>query len=230
MSKLNIVLCFALFAVCANAVGVPGAPRPLNAEELADFTKNVTVHLQKLGAKENGPKLGFVKVNSATFKLVAGSLWEGEVELTDNEQPNTCTVSLWEKPWENFVKFNVECGENKKYQWSTSEQRKKRSPQGFGGFGAPSPASAETLTQLKPKLTGAFEKWAKSHPEFHLHLVNVLSGTSQVVAGTVYEVLVEAEENGQTTQWNAKVLENLQGEITQVTLTIPGKQHLLTFN
>lgn len=226
MVKLSFVLYLALFVVCANALAIRGGPRPISDEaELAELSQNVTDLLKKLANQENGPQLAFVKIHSATSQTVGGRARKALIAVIENTIESNCSISLYERPWEDYVKFDADCGENKKYLWTTGEQRKKRSIQGFG-FGAPAPASRAELDALHPRLNAAFANWRQSHPQFNIKCKSVKSGTSQVVTGTIYNVIIEDE---QSTEWQVRILENLDGNFQSITLTIPGKQYLLKF-
>lgn len=197
MTKLNFVLCLTLLCGMGASVSVPGAPKQITDEaKLTELRHNITTHLSKLGAQANGAQLEFVKLHTATSKVVAGILYELFAEINENNKHVNCTISLWEKPWENFVKFDIECGEEKrKYQWS-SEQESSTDlpppPPGFGVFGGFSPLSEKSLQDMHPRLTSSFNEWGKDHEEFDLIVKRVISGKSQVVAGTRYVLTIEA--------------------------------------
>ncbi|XP_055309719.1 uncharacterized protein LOC129573342 [Sitodiplosis mosellana] len=194
MTVLNFVVCFALlYGLCV--AGIPGAPRPITDEtKLTELRNSVTTHMSKLSGQQNGAQLEFIKIHTATSQTVAGSLYKIIAEINENNQIVNCTVSLWEKPWENFVKLDVECGEEPKrtYGWrsdqaeTTTEQLPLRV---FGGF---SPLSEEALADLHPKVTESFTQLGKKHDDFDLIVKRILSGKSQVVAGTRYVLTVEA--------------------------------------
>lgn len=102
-------------------------------------------------------------------------------------------------------------------------------PGGFGGFGGFSTASAETLAELQPKLVTAVDTWAASH-DFPYKFVRIVSGSSQPVAGTIYELTTELrDQSGITIEMHANVVENLQGKFERITFTLPGGQYVLTF-
>ncbi|XP_055309689.1 uncharacterized protein LOC129573320 [Sitodiplosis mosellana] len=65
-------------------------------------------------------------------------------------------------------------------------------PSGFGGFGGFSPLSEKALADLHPNVTESFKQLGKKHDDFDLIAKRILSGKSQVVAGTRYVLTVEA--------------------------------------
>lgn len=100
---------------------------------------------------------------------------------------------------------------------------------GFGGFGGFSTASAETLAQLQPKLVTAVDTWAASH-DFPYKFSRIVSGSSQPVAGTIYELTSELkDQRGNTIEMHTRVLENLKGDVEKITFTLPGNEYVLTF-
>lgn len=120
---LGVVLCI----VCVNgaddrvAVGIPGGQFDITDEvELNKVIGKVTEHLEKLRSQSNESNLKFVKSHWATSQVVAGFIYRMSAEINENGKTTDCTISLWEKSWENFVRFDVECGEEKrKYQWTS---------------------------------------------------------------------------------------------------------------
>lgn len=144
--------------------------------------------------------------------------------LVENSKEANCSISLSEKPCEDFVKFDVECGEDKKYQWTTGEQRVKRSPQGLG---APSLASQKELDDLQPKLVNAFRDWSIAHLDFPYNFQRIISGHSQIVSGTVYNlsVVVGVHKTGNLVEMEANVVESPEGKIEKITLHSPGNEN-----
>lgn len=99
------------------------------------------------------------------------------------------------------------------------------SPQGLA-VGAPSPASRATLDELQPKLAAALKEWAQSHSDFDVELKSIHSGTSQPVAGTIYNLIIE---DTSSSEWSANVVQKLDGTFKEITLTRPGKTHSLSW-
>lgn len=97
-----------------------GSIRITDQAELDDLKEKVVTHLKKLGASENGANLEFVRIKSAEKQVVAGSLWRLVAEINENNAQTDCAIKIWEKPWLNFAKLDVECGkEKRKYQWKS---------------------------------------------------------------------------------------------------------------
>lgn len=217
----KFALCLTFLSVCGVSFGVTpiGGSRPITDEkELSDLTETVTNHLKKVATQPNGAQLDFIRAHSATYQLVSGNLYKLFAEVNENSSPVNCTITLWDKPWvKDFLKLDVECGEEKrKYGYATGQERRKRQT-GFGGFGGYSTMTQDQLKQLQPNLSGTFDHLRSNKPDFGLTLKNIVSGKSQVVAGTHYVVQVEAtHSNGQVKQCEADILENLKGEFHQV--------------
>lgn len=193
MNNLSFVVGLALLCVFGvNAVeeeadyNIPvigGKIGITDEQKLNDLKNNFTVHLQKLGAQENG-SFELIRLHSATYQVVAGILHEGLVEIKENDRLCNCTISLWEKPWEDFVKLNVECGpEKRKYEYVSGPKTDEPvTPEiiAFGGFSAVAP---EKLTDLHAKLTPAFTQLSAEREDFDLTIKRILDAKTQVVAG-----------------------------------------------
>lgn len=102
---------------------LPGGKFKLTDEkELSDLVDRVKTNLKKLGDTENGPNLEFVRVKSAEYRVVTGFIYTLVAEVNENKAATDCTIEIWEKPWLDFVKLDVECGkEKRKYQWKSCE-------------------------------------------------------------------------------------------------------------
>lgn len=103
---------------------LPGGKFPITDEdELNELVDRVKTNLKNLGDTENGPKLEFIRVKSAEYRVATGFIYTLVAEINENNENKVdCTINLWEKPWLDFVKLDVECGEEKrKYQWRSRE-------------------------------------------------------------------------------------------------------------
>lgn len=100
---------------------IVGGKLPITDEqELSDLVKRVKTSLKQLGKTENGPNLEFIRVKSAEYRVVAGFIYTLQAEIMENKTKTDCTIEVWEKPWLDFVRLDVECGEEKrKYQWKS---------------------------------------------------------------------------------------------------------------
>lgn len=100
---------------------IPGGRfRITDQKELDDLQEKVVKHLKTLSESENGPDLEFVRIKSADYQVVAGMLWRLVAEINENNEKTDCNIEIWEKPWLNFAKLDVECGkEKRKYQWKS---------------------------------------------------------------------------------------------------------------
>lgn len=171
------------------------------------------------------------RIVSGRNQVVSGTKYELIVELENAENQITEYSATVSQALNRQLVEIVLTIPGKEYTIRPAELsgRSKRSPQGFG-FGGFSTASDQTLTNLYPALERALADWGTSHSEFGLKLKSIESGESQVVSGTIYNLIVKVENaENVVSEWSANVVENLQGKIVKVTLTIPGKQHLLTF-
>ncbi|XP_055297206.1 uncharacterized protein LOC129565908 [Sitodiplosis mosellana] len=232
MIKLNFVLYLSL--LCGFCVSIPGGVTPITDEStLTELRNKFTIHLKKLNAQENGAQLEFVKLHQATVQVIAGLLYKMNVELNENNINVNCAASLLEQQWTNFVEFDVECGSDderkRKYGWSsdqtetTIEQLLKT-----GGF---SPLNKKSLAGLHPKLTHSFIELGKIHKEFDLTVKRILSGKSQVVAGTRYMIAVEAANpNNEVITCEADIWEKTWENFFQIKLTCQGKSYEIIFN
>lgn len=125
MGYQRFVLCLALLSLFGvngsdeeAGFNIPGGKfRITDENEISDLTGKVTENLKKIGEKENGPSLEFVRVHSAFYQVVAGFKYELEAEIKENKTSVNCTISMWEKPWLDFVKFDVDCGEEESHQY-----------------------------------------------------------------------------------------------------------------
>lgn len=102
---------------------LPGGKFPITDEtELNELVARVKTNLKELGNTENGPNLEFVRVKSAEYRVVTGFIYTIVAEINENKASTDCTINLWEKPWLDFVKLDIECGDEKrKYQWKSRE-------------------------------------------------------------------------------------------------------------
>lgn len=231
MVKLSFVLC--LILLCGWSVnGIPGGPKPITDEtELLILTQNISTHLSKVvGDQPNS--LEFVKLHSATVQTVAGKLYKMLVEINENNEAVNCTLSMWEKSWEDFIKFDVECGEEKrKYGWSSKNIDSVpdvSNPQNIPVFGGFSEMNEDSIKKLHPKLSHSFTELGKVHDDFDFVVVKkILSGKIQTVAGTRYDIKFEAEnKNNEAKVCDAKIWEKtFENNFFQVKATCEEKEY-----
>lgn len=132
----NVVLGLTLLCIFGGIAAhkIAGGKNKITDEQkLSELAGNVTVHLAKLGEQEKGT-FEFVRIHEATYQTVGGSLYELKADIKENNQESTCDIKLYERPWEDYVKLDVECGEGEKrvYQYiSPAKVITKRSAQ-FG--------------------------------------------------------------------------------------------------
>ncbi|KAH8383086.1 hypothetical protein KR009_006666 [Drosophila setifemur] len=111
MHATKIFFVLGLILAVAYA-GIPGGKSPLEGDKLKEATALLTSSLAKL-ATGDGPNYQVVKVKSATTQVVAGSLKEFVVELSNGTDHKDCTVKIWEQPWltENATNLKIKCGD-----------------------------------------------------------------------------------------------------------------------
>lgn len=233
MTKLNIVLCIVLFCgLSVNALpGLVGGFHEASPELLTDLFPLLEKALVDYGAVNTDFDIRLKRIVSGSSQVVAGTRYNLIVELENAEKQVTEYNARVLQALDRQLVEIVLTIPGKEYTIRPIELslKTKRSPQGFG-FGGFSKASDETLTNLYPALEKALADWGASHSEFGLRLKSIESGESQVVAGTIYNLIVKVENaENVVSEWSANVVENLKGKIVKVTLTIPGNEHLLTF-
>lgn len=219
----SFVLCLSLLCIFgATFAQVPGGKRPVTDQAKQDeIRQTLSQHLKKLDGQASGGNLELVQTHYITSQVVAGVLYDVLAEIKENNTPVNCTISLWEKPWMDFVKLDLECGDEKrKYGYAShpEETRRKRQIGGFGGFQDMSEAG---LNELKPKLATTFTQLSSTHDDFDLTLKHLESGKYQVVAGTIYQVKAKATPKANANEeklCDVEVLQNLQGVFDQVTV------------
>lgn len=138
MDYQKFALCFVLLSFFSVYAGDPPADTEgagfnipggifqiTDKDEICDLMKKVTEYLAEIVDKHYGSSLELVKIHSAIHRVVAGYIYELVAEINENKIPTNCTVTMWEKPWLNFVKFDVDCGdtEEHKYQYLSVEDR-----------------------------------------------------------------------------------------------------------
>ncbi len=234
MTKLTIVLCIAIFCgLSVNATSPPivggfhEAPQELLTDLFPIFEKALTDY----GAAHTDFDGRLKRIVSGQSQSVAGTNYDLIVELENaDKQVTEWSAKVFQGVDRKIVEILLTIP-GKEYVIRPTEvtRRRRRSPQGFG-LGGFSKASDKALTELYPALEQALADWGTTHSEFGLKLKSIESGESQVVAGTVYNLIVKVENaESEVSEWSANVVEDLKGKIIKVTLTAPGKEHLLTF-
>lgn len=109
MTVLNFVLCISLLCSLSTGSSIPGGVLLVtDGAKLTEIQSNVTTHLRKLSDEPNGAQLEFRRLHSVTYQTFGGPLFTILAELNENSQTANCTLTLWE----NFVKLDVECGDD----------------------------------------------------------------------------------------------------------------------
>ncbi|EDW97565.1 cystatin-like protein [Drosophila yakuba] len=97
-AKVIFVLSLTLAVAFANPRLPPGAPKPLDGEDLSKAKELLNTTLAQL-ATADGPNYQVLNVISASSQLVAGTLHKFEVELSNGSETKECTVKIWDRPW-----------------------------------------------------------------------------------------------------------------------------------
>lgn len=240
MGKLNILLCLALCVIYALAKVIPeGAsvvdytynigvvmtyePEQVTSEKgLARFTEKVTNHFQTLGAQKNGTRLELVKIHSVIFQLGAGYLWHAVATVLERGKFVGCAISLVERSWVDFVKLDVLCGSDKKYQLHTPAKERDDSPPPDAiviATSASVPLVETELLELHPQLAAAFTERSKTYSLFDIKLKRIIDGQKQDSAGTSYTLTIEGEDrNGLVSEFRVSIFENLQGKFIRISV------------
>lgn len=234
MTKLTIVLCIVLFCgLNVNArPSLAGGFHETTPELLTELFPLLERALVDYGTENTEFNGRLKRIVSGRNQVVAGTIYDLVVELENGESQVTEYVAKVSQALDGQLVEVVLTIPGKEYtiRPTVVAGRSKRSPQGFMTFGGFSKASEKELTTLYPALERALADWGTSHSEFGLRLKSIESGESQVVSGTIYNLMLTVEDaENVASEWSANVVENLQGKIVRVTLTIPGKEHLLTF-
>lgn len=217
-----------LFVLCATLLGIFGASfaqvaggkQPVTDQvKLGEIRQTISKHLKKLDGQASGGNLELVQTHYVTSQVVAGVLYDVFAELKENDTPVNCTINLWEKPWMDFVKLDLECGDEKrKYAYASHPEGSRRKRQ-FGGFGGFQDLSEAGLNDLKSKLPTAFSHLSSKHDDFDLTFKHLESGQYQVVAGTNYQLKVKAAPSSNANDeklCDVEISENLKGEFVLV--------------
>lgn len=216
--KLFVLCLLGIFG--ATFAQVPGGKTPITDQaKLGEIRQTLSTHLKKLDGQASGGNLELVQTHYITSQVVAGVLYDVLAEIKENNTPVNCTISLWEKPWMDFVKLDLECGDEKrKYAYASHPEGSRRKRQ-FGGFGGFQDLSAAGLEELKPKLTTAFTQLSSTHDDFDLTFKHLESGKYQVVAGTNYELKVKGTPKANANEeklCDVEISENLKDEFVRV--------------
>ncbi|XP_037950916.1 sarcocystatin-A-like [Teleopsis dalmanni] len=112
----KILLLFSLFVLVAMAQSdkFVGGPEPLTGDDLKEAEELLATSLAEI-AGGDVPRYIIVKVIRATRQVVAGTLYNINAELSDNQNnTKSCIVKIWTRPWiPNSTEVTLQCeGEN----------------------------------------------------------------------------------------------------------------------
>ncbi|XP_016948104.1 sarcocystatin-A [Drosophila biarmipes] len=107
-----LILCSACLLASATpqGFGPPGAPIPLQGEELVEAQRTLQASLNSLAAGE-GPYYRISRILSASVQVVAGTNNAYEVELIGNDNiVKVCNVDIWSRSWlPNGIRVTFRC-------------------------------------------------------------------------------------------------------------------------
>lgn len=142
----------------------------------------------------------------------AGIRYEMVAEIKENATPFNCTIILFEKPLvPDFIDLDVKCGEGAlHYEYIAGEVHELNIDGGY------SVMSDSDIQSVFPEVKKSFEKLASTETEFDVVFSKILSGTSQLVAGMNYKLIVEAKKADEVTNCAVDIRENLAGQFVRV--------------
>lgn len=211
------------YTVDEAGFNIPGGKFYVTDEtQLNRLITNVTQHLSTLSAQPNNPQFRFIRHYSAIYRVITGFEYELATEIEENGIRSNCTITLWEKPWIDFIKFTVKCGndENRKYQWIKGIERRKRSLLENSLVGGFSDIPSSELSQLHLKLTDAFTQLSAQRDDFNLAVRRIINAKRQIIAGIRYIVTIEVKTSkNEIKECTADVWEKPWKNYLQVDLT-----------
>lgn len=166
---------------------IPGGKFDADDETVKELQDKIVEDLQKLKDQEDGEHFEFKNFAKVSQRLAAGPIWEGQVELlskTTNKN-HKCDYSVWEQPWLNWRETNVTCP-HKTFRVVKGEQRSKRDTSQI--VGGPTEVSAETLNELRTKVSESLVKIEGEQDGAKLSILNISGARQQVVAGVLYTI------------------------------------------
>lgn len=113
----TFALCLTLlsiFSIISTASGSYNTVSITDEAELANLSRKVSFYLEEINKKGGKEQLELVRFHSATLQLASGQLYKMYAEINENNTPVDCDIGLWERPWQNFVRMVVVCGEEER--------------------------------------------------------------------------------------------------------------------
>lgn len=161
-----------------------------NAEELQKLKTKYTASLAQLSENnDKNAKFEFLEIISANYRITTGTIYDAYANLKENNATTKCFLSLWEKNWINFTKFDVSCGEEepkRNYQLVVGQEKRKRR-QTPGGF---SDLSSDELNTVRATLDASLVQLNRKQ-NVHLTVVRLISAQKQIVSGIKYHISAE---------------------------------------
>lgn len=130
MSSSKTILSTWLLLACFYVAAMATLDIPHNLNAKVDVEPDV---LEKLKLKiadsfvrlsvqpEGGATLHLLRIVRATQQLVAGILYDVEIEATTPAGDKTCKLELFEQPWSHYERLEIAC-ENQIYQVVRGEE------------------------------------------------------------------------------------------------------------
>lgn len=210
MGKLVLFLTL-LGVLGALSAPLAGGKSPITDEnKINEFVSLLQTHLGKATLSTgDAAQLEFVKVINATSQVVAGKLYDVFAEMKEAGAPVVCKVTLWEKPWAPvFIDLKLTCGSNE-YVYAVPEPEEPEviPAIGFGGYQDMTDAG---IKEIYPIVSTVFEQLAAADPEFDVVFGHISSAKFQVVAGTNYDLVVDAKHGEENPKCKVVINESLE--------------------
>lgn len=171
---------------------VPGGRDDLEAEKWKELEDKITASLVQLSQQKDGETYGFSKINNAQKQIVAGIKYYANVDVTGpNSASTNCDLDLWEQPWSGFREFNIKC-EEKVYK-VIKEGRQRRSTEQL--VGGQTDVPVEDYPKIESMVTESLVQLSQQPNGDAYKLKRIISCKQQVVAGVLYTVTAEFDQN-----------------------------------
>lgn len=214
---MKVILCLAIcvvgiFAAEENIPGlsVPGGPIAITEQEkIIELEKKIRGHFNELANRKQNSKLELLEIKSVNHRTAAGSIYELVGLVRENDVTVECAIRLWEQPWKQFSKLNVECGEQKRpYEWVVGSESETE----FTAVGGLQDVSNAELPELTNKLRRALVKLSTEQGTT-LQLRRVIRAQKQVIAGVRYVITAELASGAEVNTCTAEILETLPNSV-----------------
>lgn len=209
-------VCLTLLCVCGAISGAPpgSATRITDQTQLNELTQKVKSYMVEFNKEGFGAHLELIHTHSATVQVVAGVRYVLMADLMENHKQAECKIALWEKPWLNFAKMDIECGNGqRKYSFQTmhKEMHSDAVQSDEYAHGADkSITDRRQLMALTKDLTGYLNEFS-AQGFVQLKLVKLNSATVQTMSDQKlrYVIMAMLLENKQNAECKVKLIKKL---------------------